>query len=97
MHEPKQIHWQGTLRVLTYVKSNPGRGLIFSKNGHLRVEVYSDSNYANDKKDRKLTSGYCTYVGGNIVTWRNKKQNVVSRSSAKAEYRSMAQTACEMT
>ncbi|XP_021806098.1 uncharacterized protein LOC110750136, partial [Prunus avium] len=35
--------------------------------------------------------GYFTFVGGNLVTWRSKKQKVVSRSSAKAEYRGMAQ------
>jgi hypothetical protein len=35
-------------------------------------------------------------VGGNLVTWRSKKQNVVSRSSAEAEYRGMAQGICEL-
>ena len=41
-------------------------------------------------------SGFCIYVGDIVVTWRSKKQNVVSRSNAEAEYRSMAQTTCEM-
>lgn len=68
IHEPRQIHWQGALRVLAYVKSNPGCGLIFRKNGHLRVKAYSDSRYADNEKDRKSTSGYCTYVGVNLVT-----------------------------
>jgi len=27
------------------------------------------------------TSGYCSFVGGNLVTWRSKKQNVVARSN----------------
>ena len=62
----------------------------------MEIEAYSYSDYASDKGDRKLTSGYCTYVGGNIVTWRSKKQNVVSRSSAEVEYRAMVQTACEL-
>ena len=46
--------------------------------------------------DRKSTSGYCTYVWGNLITWRSKKQNVVSRISVEAEYRSMANGVCEV-
>ncbi|RVW78470.1 Retrovirus-related Pol polyprotein from transposon RE1 [Vitis vinifera] len=37
--------------------------------------------------DRRSTSGYFTFVGGNLVTWKSKKQNVVARSSAEAEFR----------
>ena len=46
--------------------------------------------------DKKSTTGYCTFVGGNLVTWRSKKQDVVSRSSAEAEYKAMVHTECEM-
>ena len=35
-------------------------------------------------------------MGGNLVTWRSKKQKVVSRSSAEAEYRGMAHEMCEI-
>ena len=35
-------------------------------------------------------------MGGNLVSWKSKKQNVVSRSSSEAEYRAMAQTTCEL-
>ncbi|GAA0149543.1 transmembrane signal receptor [Lithospermum erythrorhizon] len=45
--------------------------------------------------DRKSTSGYCTLIWGNLVTWRSKKQNVVARSSAKAKYRAMSHDICE--
>ena len=37
-----------------------------------------------------------TFVGGNLVTWRSKKQNVVARSTAEAEFRSMAHGVCEV-
>ena len=37
--------------------------------------------------DRRSTSGYFTFVGGNLVTWKSKKQNVVARSSAEVEFR----------
>ena len=45
--------------------------------------------------DRKSTSGYFTFVGGNLVTWRSKKQKVVALSSAEAEFRGMAKGLCE--
>ncbi|WJZ92231.1 hypothetical protein VitviT2T_011241 [Vitis vinifera] len=44
---------------------------------------------------RRSTSGYFTFVGGNLVTWKSKKQNVVARSSAEAEFRGMALGLCE--
>ncbi|KAI5328449.1 hypothetical protein L3X38_027846 [Prunus dulcis] len=47
-------------------------------------------------RDRHSTSGYFTFVGGNLVTWCSKKQNVVSRSFAKFEYRGIAQGVCEI-
>uniref|UniRef100_A0A2N9GKU7 Uncharacterized protein n=1 Tax=Fagus sylvatica TaxID=28930 RepID=A0A2N9GKU7_FAGSY len=79
-----------------YLKSASGKGLMLYKNGHLEVEGYTDADWAGSITDRRSTSGYCTFVGGNLVTWRSKKQSVVARSSAKAEFRAMAHGICEM-
>ncbi|KAI5316914.1 hypothetical protein L3X38_036621 [Prunus dulcis] len=46
--------------------------------------------------NRHSTSVYFMFVGGNLVTWRSKKQKVVSRSSAEAEYCGMAHGVCEL-
>ena len=37
-----------------------------------------------------------TFVGGNLVTWRSKKQQVVVRSSTEAEFRGMTIRICEL-
>ena len=39
---------------------------------------------------------HCTFLGGNLITWRSKKKTIVARSSAEAEYRAMAYTSCEL-
>ena len=71
MHEPRMVHWEGALRVLAYIKRAPGKGLIYQRHDHLRIEAYSDAGYAGDKGDRKTTE-YCTYVGGKLVTWHSR-------------------------
>ncbi|RDX81867.1 Copia protein, partial [Mucuna pruriens] len=57
----------------------------------LGIEVaYSKQDYAESVVDRRFILGYCMFMGENLVTWRSKKQNVVTRSSVEAEFRVMA-------
>ena len=96
MHDPREPYLQAVYRVLHYLKGNPGKGILFKKNDTLALEAYTDSDYACSIVDRRLTTGYCTFLGGNLVTWRSKKQNVVARLSAELEFRAIAQELCEL-
>ncbi|KAL0360592.1 UNVERIFIED_CONTAM: Retrovirus-related Pol polyprotein from transposon RE1 [Sesamum radiatum] len=78
------------------LKGSPGKGLFFSKNSISNIEGYTDADWAGDQTTRKSTSGHFTFVEGNLVTWKSKKQKVVARSSAEAEFRGMAQGICEL-
>lgn len=95
MNNPNEEHMEAVYRILRYLKLTPGRGLFFEKNQRRDIEVFSDADWAGSVQDRRSTSGYCTFVWGNLVTWRSKKQSVVSRSSAEAEFRAMAHGICE--
>ena len=95
MHNPNEEHMEAVMRILRYLKGTPGVGLLFQKHTGRRISIYTDASWAGDLTDRRSTSAYCTYVWGNLVTWRSKKQAVVSRSSAEAEYRALADGMCE--
>jgi len=84
MHDPKKPHMDVVERILRYFKSAPRKCLLLSNHGHLKVEGYTDADWAESADDRMSTAGYFTFVGGNLVTWRSKKQQVVARSSAEA-------------
>lgn len=55
-------------------------------NEKLKVEVRTNANYVGSIIDRKSTLGYCMFLGGNLVTWRSNKQNVVAKSSVKKKF-----------
>ena len=61
------------------------------------LEAYIDVDFAGSLDDTRSTSGYYTLLGGNLVTRRSKKLNVIARSSAEYEFRSMETGICEFT
>jgi hypothetical protein len=95
MHSPRSCHLEAIDKILKYLKKTPGKGILMKNNNSNEICGYTDVDWAGSF-DRKSTTGYCTFVGGNIVTWKSKKQNVVVRSSAEAEYRAMASTTSKM-
>ena len=72
---------------------------MYSKHGNVDIEIieiFTDADWACSLTDRRSTTGYCALVGGNLVSWKSKKQSVVALSSSEAEYRAMAHGTCEL-
>ena len=89
-------NWAVVLHILCYLKGVPARGILYGNHGHNRVECFIDTDWVGSKEDRRFTSGYCVFVGGNLVSWKSKKQGVASRLSAELEYRAMTRSLCEI-
>lgn len=68
MHEPSEAHMNGVTRIMRYLKTTPGKWLMFSKHAHMNVKGYTDADWACSITNRYSTSGYFTLVGGNLVT-----------------------------
>ncbi|RVW98910.1 Retrovirus-related Pol polyprotein from transposon RE2 [Vitis vinifera] len=73
-----------------------GQGVLYENRGHTQVVGYIDADWAGSPTDRRSTSGYCVFIGGNLISWKSKKQDVVAKSSAEAEYRAMTLATCEL-
>jgi hypothetical protein len=54
MHNLSEIHIEAALRVLRYLKSSPGRGILFSKNNHLNLIGYIDADWAENLTESLL-------------------------------------------
>lgn len=97
MHHPIDAHMEAAKKLLRYLVGNPAQGIILASSSNLCIQAYSDSDWANCPITRRSTSGFCLLLGQSPVSWKMKKQHVVARSTAEAEYLSMALTACEVT
>jgi len=73
MHEPKETHLRAVYRILHYLKGTPRKGIMFKRGQGMSIETYTDVDYPDSMVDRRSISGYCTFLGGNLVTWRSKK------------------------
>ncbi|XP_071693849.1 uncharacterized mitochondrial protein AtMg00810-like [Rutidosis leptorrhynchoides] len=95
MHSPHEAHMLALNRIIRYIKGTLPLGLHISKNASSSLISYTDADWAGCPDTRRSTSGYCVYLGHNLISWSSKRQAIVSRSSAKAEYRGVANVVAE--
>ena len=96
LQSPCDSHWDVVIRILRYIKSTPGQGVLYKNRGHTQVVGYTDADWVGSPTYRRSTSGYCVFIGGNLIFWKSKKQHVVTKSSTEAEYQAMALATCEL-
>uniref|UniRef100_A0A803PXP7 Reverse transcriptase Ty1/copia-type domain-containing protein n=1 Tax=Cannabis sativa TaxID=3483 RepID=A0A803PXP7_CANSA len=80
MQQPLSTHWQAVKRILRYISGTMNHGLRFTKPVSHDLVAYCDADWASDPDDRKSTSGYAIFFGSNLIAWKSKKQQTVSRS-----------------
>ncbi|GAA0171263.1 transmembrane signal receptor [Lithospermum erythrorhizon] len=96
MQQPCDSHLAALQHLLCYVHSTASQGLLLQGADQLTLKVYSDSDWAACPSTSRSVAGYVVTLGDAPISWKSKKQSTVSRSSAKAEYRAMAQASAEV-
>jgi hypothetical protein len=77
-------------RILRYLRHTLGIGFKILKCRSTFVSVFSDADWACDINDHWSTGGFAIFLGSNLISWSARKQAMVSRSSTKIEYKSLA-------
>ncbi|XP_025791967.1 uncharacterized protein LOC112873162 [Panicum hallii] len=95
MHDPREPHLAAMKQILWYLQGSHDLDLRLSRSAPLELTVYSDADWAGCPDTRRSTSGYAVFLGDNLVSWSSKRQATVSRSSAEAEYRGVANGVAE--
>jgi hypothetical protein len=88
MSSPREGILVGIKRVIRYLKGRPVLRLRFDgveDECDEDMEVYNDSDWANDEDTRKSCSGGCILLGGNLMTCWSKTQSNIALSSGEAE------------
>jgi len=96
MKAPRVPHLHVVHYLLQYIKSAPGQGLFFLTQNSLNLTAFVDADWASCVHSRRSTSGFCVFLGNSLLSWRSKKQPIVSKSSTEAEYHALSSVTSEV-
>nr|GEX12759.1 hypothetical protein [Tanacetum cinerariifolium] len=94
--DPRQSHLEVAKRVLRYLKGTPGHGILLPHEGPTTLTGYCDSDWLGCPFTRWSKKRYLLLFSASPISWKTKKQSVISRSSTEAKYRAMASTFSEI-
>ncbi|GJY74052.1 retrovirus-related pol polyprotein from transposon TNT 1-94 [Tanacetum coccineum] len=81
---PKDARLQAALYLLNYLKGSASKGIFYPVHPHLKITGFTDADWAACLMTRKSLTGYYIFLGHSLVSWKTKKQAIVSRSSIEA-------------
>ena len=96
LSSPKAPHLQVAYRIIKYLKKTPRQGLFLSSDSSLQLKDYCDADWAACIDTRRSVSGFFVFLRDSLISWKCKKQQVVSRSSTESEYKAMATVTSEI-
>lgn len=100
---PGLTHVKAQKHLLKYLKSDPGKGVIFTRprenhdpTAPIKIQAFCDSDWAGCSDTRRSTVGYLVMIAGGPVTWKSTLKKTLALSSCEAEFMALSEVAREI-
>ncbi|CAI7804543.1 unnamed protein product [Closterium sp. NIES-53] len=81
----RKVHWDAAKRVLRYLCSTSGVGLVLEGRGPVVLTGHADAFGVDDSATQQSSQGYTFSLGSDSVSWRSTRSSLVLSSSCEAE------------
>ncbi|CAI7737790.1 unnamed protein product [Closterium sp. NIES-53] len=92
----RKVHMDAAKRVLRYLCSTSGMGLVLGGRGDVVLTDHSDASWVDDQVTQRSSQGYTFSLGSGSVSWRSTRSSLVLSSSCEAEIYATAMAAQEL-
>ncbi|CAI7787314.1 unnamed protein product [Closterium sp. NIES-53] len=93
---PRKVHWDAAKRVLHYLCSTSGMGLVLGGQGPVVLTGHADASWVDDSATQRSSQGYTFSLGSGSVSWQSTRLSLVLSSSCEAEIYAGAMAAQEL-
>ncbi|CAI7866523.1 unnamed protein product [Closterium sp. NIES-54] len=92
----RKVHWDATKRMLRYLWSTSGMGLVLGGQARVVLTGHADASWVDDLVTQRSSQGYTFSLGSGSVSWRSTRSSSVLSSSCEAEIYAGAMAAQEL-
>ncbi|CAI7913753.1 unnamed protein product [Closterium sp. NIES-54] len=92
----QKVHWDAAKRVLHYLCSTSGIGLVLGGRGPVVLTGHADASWVDDSATQRSSHGDTFSLGSGSVSWRSTCSSSVLSSSCEAEIYAGAMAAQEL-
>ncbi|CAI7828135.1 unnamed protein product [Closterium sp. NIES-53] len=92
----QKVHWDAAKRVLHYLCSTSGMGLVLGGRGPVVLTDHTDASWVDDSATQRSSQGYTFSLGSGSVSWRSTRSSSVLSSSCEVEIYAGAMAAQEL-
>jgi transposase InsO family protein len=95
---PRSCHWTAAKHILRYLRGTTTFGITYRRNtGPPTLSGYADAAYADCNHTHRSTGGFIFLLANGPISWKSGRQRLVAKSTAEAEYISLAEACSEAT